>query len=407
MQTIYLDISNKGVYPCIQAKQEEVGRKFLAVITDNGVPYNIPNNALLSVWYDGDSGSGNYSSIGENSAFEIDGNNIAVELVLQMLSVPGNGELCLTITHGDGREISSWNIPYCVEKKPGAGSSVPTEYYTALTEAGAYAAEQATIAKRYADQAVSATENKLDLTGGTMAGDIAMGGHKVTGLGTPITSGDAVPLGYALGAFLPAGTTAEQLGAAPAGFGLGKQNEAVISSLSELDNTWRNGWYKFQTFNEENIEGHKLGLLYVNSSTSSVEQIFVPYRNPSRLIRVNHAEDGWGVWEYENPPMVLGVEYRTTERFEGKPVYTMLNNVGSFPSVGAVSYYTIKNGVAKILRVKGTSANGGFPVPYISTDAYLTISGTVNGGAMTIIVYVEKGDLIADQCIAQVWYIKD
>ena len=31
MQTIYLGISNKGVYPCIYAKQSEVGRKFLAV----------------------------------------------------------------------------------------------------------------------------------------------------------------------------------------------------------------------------------------------------------------------------------------------------------------------------------------------------------------------------------------
>jgi hypothetical protein len=141
MQTIYLDISSKGVYPCIEAKQGEVGRKFLAVITDSGLPYQIPQNAMLSVWYSGDNGSGNYSSIGEKSAFSVDGNNICVELVFQMLENPGNGELCLTVTHGDGREISSWNIEYCVEKKPGAGSSIPTDYYSALTEAGAIAAK--------------------------------------------------------------------------------------------------------------------------------------------------------------------------------------------------------------------------------------------------------------------------
>lgn len=29
----------------------------------------------------------------------------------------------------------------------------------------------------------------------------------------------------------------------------------------------------------------------------------------------------WGEWEWVNPPMVPGVEYRTTERYEGKPVY--------------------------------------------------------------------------------------
>lgn len=37
----------------------------------------------------------------------------------------------------------------------------------------------------------------LPLTGGTMKGDIAMGGKKVTGLGTPADSGDAVNKEYA------------------------------------------------------------------------------------------------------------------------------------------------------------------------------------------------------------------
>lgn len=119
------------------------------------------------------------------------------------------------------------------------------------------------------------------------------------------------------------------------------------------------------------------------------------------------ALDNLGAAPADNSPMMLGVEYRTTEKWQNKPVYTMLQNVGSFPSAGAVSYYAIRAGITKILRVKGTAANAGFSVPYTSTDAHLTISGTVYGGAATIIVYVEKGDLNADECIAQVWYIKD
>lgn len=388
MQTIYLDISNKGVIPCVQAKQSEVGRKFLAVITDNGVPYNIPDNSLLSVWYEGDTDAGNYSSIEEKSAFSIDGNKVVVELVAQMLLKPGKGDLCLSVTHGNGGETNTWNIPYEVEYKPGAGSSVPTEYYTALTEAGAYAAEQAAIAKRYADQAVSATENKLDLTGGTMDGDIAMGGHKVTGLGKPVVSEDAVPLGYALGAF------------APAGYGLGKQNEVTITSLSALDNTYLNGWYKFQTFDEENIEGHKLGLLYVNSSTSSVEQIFVPYRNPYRLIRVNHAEDGWGVWEYENPPMVLGVEYRTTERWQNKPVYTMLVDCGIMPNYNQKQIAFNPN-ATRALRCVGQASDGGsIPSLYDGNQ--------ISAFAYTGYIYITTNyDAGGGTATAQVWYIKD
>ena len=163
MQTIYLDISNKGVIPCIMAKQSEVGRKFLAVITDNGVSYDIPADSLLSVWYEGDTDAGNYSSIEEKSAFSIDGNKVTVELVAQMLLKPGKGELCLSITHGDGGETNTWNIPYCVEYKPGAGSAVPTEYYTALTEAGAEAAKHATSAKNDAEIAQQYGSDFLNL----------------------------------------------------------------------------------------------------------------------------------------------------------------------------------------------------------------------------------------------------
>lgn len=165
MQTIYLDISNKGVIPCIQAKQSEVGRKFLAVITDNGVPYNVPSNSLLSVWYEGDTDAGNYSSIEEKSAFSIDGNKVTVELVAQMLLKPGKGELCLSVTHGDGGETNTWNIPYEVEYKPGAGSAVPTEYYTALTDAAARAAEQVGLAAEQAQAAKQYAEDAQEATG--------------------------------------------------------------------------------------------------------------------------------------------------------------------------------------------------------------------------------------------------
>lgn len=166
MQTIYLDISNKGVIPCIQAKQSEVGRKFLAVITDNGVPYNIQNNSLLSVWYEGDTDAGNYSSIEEKSAFVIDGNKVTVELVAQMLLKPGKGELCLSISHGDGGETNTWNIPYEVEHKPGSGSAVPSEYYTALTDAAARAAEQVGLAKDQAGIATQAADQAQEAVSG-------------------------------------------------------------------------------------------------------------------------------------------------------------------------------------------------------------------------------------------------
>lgn len=40
----------------------------------------------------------------------------------------------------------------------------------------------------------------------------------------------------------------------------------------------------------------------------------------------------WDPLEYINPPMQLGVEYRTTERYRGKPVYIRLEEIAALPN---------------------------------------------------------------------------
>jgi hypothetical protein len=132
MQTIYLDISNKGVIPTVYAKQGDVGRKFAVVFTNSGLPYNV-ENALFSAWYEGDSGEGNYTQIGDKPAFVSSGNKVEVEMISQMLSVAGDGVLCLVLANGD-QQIGSWNIPYICEAVPGFDSEGATDYYNAFSE---------------------------------------------------------------------------------------------------------------------------------------------------------------------------------------------------------------------------------------------------------------------------------
>lgn len=43
-----------------------------------------------------------------------------------------------------------------------------------------------------------------------------------------------------------------------------------------------------------------------------------------------------GVVEWFNPPMLLGVEYRTTERFLAKPVYQVAFEISELPAAGSV-----------------------------------------------------------------------
>lgn len=134
MQTIYIDISRKAVLPTITAKQGDVGRKFEVVFTDSGLPYDL-SGASFSVFYSGASGEGNYTHIGENSAFTVYKNTVTVEIITQMLTNPGEGTLCLVISHSSGGTIGTWNIDYSVESVPGSDSEVAQNYYTAFSDA--------------------------------------------------------------------------------------------------------------------------------------------------------------------------------------------------------------------------------------------------------------------------------
>lgn len=45
----------------------------------------------------------------------------------------------------------------------------------------------------------------------------------------------------------------------------------------------------------------------------------------------------WQPIEWENPPMVNTIEYRTTRRRNGKPLYTKRISVGTLPNTGVIS----------------------------------------------------------------------
>ncbi|MBP3478630.1 MAG: hypothetical protein J6K03_03995 [Oscillospiraceae bacterium] len=134
MQRITLDISVKEELPFLRAKQGDVGRKFQVVVTDNGAQYLIPTDAVVSVWYSGTSGEGNYTDIAEHSAVSVEGNTVTVELITQMLKNKGGGMLCLIIHSSDGAQIGMWNIPYICEPVPGFESAAAELHFTALSK---------------------------------------------------------------------------------------------------------------------------------------------------------------------------------------------------------------------------------------------------------------------------------
>lgn len=64
-----------------------------------------------------------------------------------------------------------------------------------------------------------------------------------------------------------------------------------------------------------------------------------------------------GVTEWLNPPLLLDVEYRTTERCLDKPVYVRMINAGTFPSSGYKSVTISLNNLQQIIRATGSMKN--------------------------------------------------
>ena len=99
--------------------------------------------------------------------------------------------------------------------------------------------------------------------------------------------------------------------------------------------------------------------------------------------------DIWKPTEWVNPPMELGVEYRTTERYLGKPVYTKMVNCGNLPNGTTVE---VAHGIANIgfivaaqaiASTNNTVFNGRAYLPGISneslTDRWTTyLAGVTN-----------------------------
>lgn len=166
------------------------------------------------------------------------------------------------------------------------------------------------------DTQKSLFDSMLRLIGGTMAGNIAMDGHKVTGLGTPTANGDAVPLKYANEKY------------APSGYGLG----TVGSICENCNNAIKNGFYALSGESCLNAptayQFMKYGtMLVLNRYDGLIVQVAI-YRN---YIAVRYSDDGgkaWAEWAFLNPPMEVGVEYRTAEHYKGAAVYKKVNSNG-------------------------------------------------------------------------------
>lgn len=167
-----------------------------------------------------------------------------------------------------------------------------------------------------------------------MAGDLGMGGHRVTNMAAPEEDGDAVSLGYA------------------------KQH---FGGSNIADSTYPDCYYRMVD----------------------------------------------GVKEWINPPMVVGVEYRTLERHKGKPVYVKAVDLGKLPAANAkitVPYVSVTATPIRAFAV--ASDRKMIPSVYYSasTDTRMEVNLSLENNNVSVYSTHDKSNATG---VATVWYIKE
>ena len=110
-------------------------------------------------------------------------------------------------------------------------------------------------------------------------------------------------------------------------------------------------------------------------------------------------------WEWVNPPLIMGIEYRTTERYHRKPVYAKAVEVGVLPN-NSYKEVLIAYGITGIIRLDGYAYWSG-------SSTYLDKIPLTKFGVNTVLYsnsllrFSASSDLSNYSAYAVVYYIKE
>lgn len=138
----------------------------------------------------------------------------------------------------------------------------------------------------------------------------------------------------------------------------------------------------------------------------------------TRVQRVIYGSTYVGEWEWVNPPMT-GLEYRTTERYNGKPVYAKVVNCGYLPNNNEkLAYFCANSRTATVIRLNGfvkrknTDSEDIFPMPMYDTPTGVLVANVFakchrTGLDYSYLVFRTYADMSAYMGYAVVYYTLD
>ena len=205
----------------------------------------------------------------------------------------------------------------------------------------------------------------------------------------------------------PHNVTWEQVGAAPGNLGWGDVTGGP--SVNDLNQAVLPGFYTAHGVDTVNAPGNMVYAPfmvmrrnnYIYQKATNIDG----YNGVTEIMRASR--DGgatWTEWEWVNPPMVLGVEYRTTERWNGRPIYTATFDCGAMPN-NALKMFNYRNALgivpSEIIKCTGHLSTGTVLPLYVSDGERATIYA--NNYEIVVRTWYNYSPYTFT---AQIWYVK-
>lgn len=189
---------------------------------------------------------------------------------------------------------------------------------------------------------------------------------------------------------------------APAGFGLGETVKWIYAP-EKLADYIHSGFYSWAS-GVSDAPFAAGSMIVIKRSEQYIYQVaFRDDVTRTEMVVRKLTNTTWTPWEWINPPMEAGVEYRTTERYNGKAVYVKSVSIGKLTNGTNVKI----TGVSEAGAVRAMAKAGGYTAPFYSNATLIfgyslgPTTGGVNVGLYS------NGTLDALNVTVTIWYTKD